>query len=579
MVAAVVCVFACLVAPGAGGKSKVTTIEVGNFGAVAGDGKSDTAAVMAAIEECRKHKPALLKFAKGQYDFFSEDRPKGGGSVFHLSGLDGVTIDGGGSTFMFHGYPGAFAFGDCRNVTVKNIIIDYVRPPFSLGDVIAVDGKSFDVAVDKDYPITGTEGVGAFMTYDRAAMHPAGPGYEEYSSCTSTELVKPQVMRVHLNHDATIKPGTCVLLRHAVYGPGACYVSSCTDFAIDNFTVHTTPGMAFVAGNSTNVTVRRLRVVPRPGSGWPMSATADGMHFSGCKGLIDIEGCEFQGMGDDAANIKSGLYMKVTEKLDDHTVLAQHNLKMWDPPSPGDKMEFARCTDLASYATLTVESVEKLGDGGKIRYKEPLPANMEIGDLMGNATRVAKVRIRNCEVRSNRARGFLLQNRDVVVENCKFTNCTMGGIWVLTECFYFYESIGSRDVVVRNCTFDNCGYWGGTCVLGAFVQIGPDDFPTVPGCHRNITLEGNVIRGADNRGIIISGVDGAVVRNNTIENVCRRPTVKSGAAAIYVTGSRNVRLTGNKAELAKQGASCKAAFELGPGVEKDTITTKGNVGF
>ena len=35
----------------------------------------------------------------------------------------------------------------------------------------------------------------------------------------------------------------------------------------------------------------------------------------------------------------------------------------------------------------------------------------------------------------------------------------------------------------------------------------------------------------------------------------------------------------NKAELSKQGAKCKSVFELGPGCEKDTVTTKNNVGF
>jgi hypothetical protein len=308
--------------------------------------------------------------------------------------------------------------------------------------------------------------------------------------------------------------------------------------------------------------------------------TADGLHFGGNRGLITIERCEFVGMGDDAANIKTGLYLGVTQKVDDHTVLAVHNLKMWDLPSPGDKEEIAHRSDLAPYATLTTESAEQLADGvHKIRFKEPLPGNLEMGDLLGNATRVAKVRIKNCEVRNNRARGFLIQNRDVIVEGCKFTNCSIGGVWVLTECYYFYEAIGSRDVIIRNNTFENCGYWPGPCVLGAYGSTGWDSFSSVPGVQKNIVLEGNIIRGADNSGILAAGVDGLTIRNNTIEQVCRKPSHKHGNAAIYVMGSRKVNVSGNKAELAEQGPGCKSAFELGPGVGKDTVSVEGNVGF
>ena len=36
-----------------------------------------------------------------------------------------------------------------------------------------------------------------------------------------------------------------------------------------------------------------------------------------------LEDCTFEGMGDDGVNVKSGLYLKVTERVDEHTVLAQ----------------------------------------------------------------------------------------------------------------------------------------------------------------------------------------------------------------------------------------------------------------
>lgn len=575
------CVPALLMWPtNAVARSKVIRVDVTKFGATANDGKSDTAAVLAAIDECRKHKSSVLIFPKGQYDFFGEDKASGQGPLFPAKDLQNTTIDGGGSTFMFHSYNvGAFHLSHCTNITLRNFAIDYARPPFSMGKIISAEGKSFDIEIDKLYPVEGNEGGGAFLIWDPEKKHPMAGGVEYYGAI-STKLVSPGVLKLTLDREMKLTPGQLVLLRHRVYGATGIYASACENVRMENVTVHTVPGMALVCSNCTNVTVRRLRVVPRPGSGYPMTATADAMHLSGTRGIISIEDCDFEGMGDDAANIKTGLYSKVLEKLDELTVLSQHHLKIPDPPSPSDVMEITHHHNMFAYSTATVESAETLQDGVmKMKFKDPLPSEIAAGDLLGNATRVAKVRIKNCRVKNNRARGFLIQNRDVVVENCKFENCTMGGVWVLTEVYYFYESITSRNVVVKNCTFDNCGYWPGPAVLGVFVQFGPQSFTESPGAHRNVTFEGNFIRGADNSGILVNGVDGAVIRNNTIEQVCRDPYYTGGSAAISVVGSRNVTLQGNKCDPDKQGSGMKSVFDAGSGAEERTIKLVDNVGF
>jgi parallel beta-helix repeat protein len=559
---------------------KMTTIDVAKFGAVPDDGKSDTAALLAAVAECGRQPRSILQFPKGQYDLFA-DEAGAGNHVFALNRLSDVTIDGGGSTLMFHGYKGAFGISGCKNLTIRNLTIDYARPPFSVGRVIAVGDTSFDVEIEPKYPITGKEGCGAYMQWDPEAGHAARNAVEEYyMPGVPTELVKPRVLRVNAGRKPRIGEGACVIVRHAVYGPGAFYAGDCTGLTVQNCSVYTCPGMAFVAGNCTNVTVKGLKCVPRPGSGYPMSATADGIHCSGNRGLIRIEDCEFDGMGDDAANIKTGLYVKVTEKVDDHTVLAVHNLKMVDSPTPGDQMEFAHHPEMVTYAKASVDSVEVLDDGvQKIRFKEPLPADLKIGDFLGNASRVAKVRIKNVAVRNNRARGFLLQNRDVVVENCKFANCTIGGVWVLSEVFYFCESITSRDVIVRNCAFDNCGYWSSPGALGVFVYTGPDDYAASPGAHRNIIFEGNTVRGADNSGIFVNGVEGVTLKGNTVEQVCRYSQSKHGNRAIYISAARNVTLEHNTCKAADQGPYCTSVFETGPGCDKASIKLAGNNGF
>ena len=560
---------ACLLGVPGSKAAKAAVVDVTAFGAVSGDGKDDTAALLAALEQCRKASPATLVIPKGQYDFYAGSNPRNAGTLFPVSDLKGLTIDGKGSVLTIHGLTSVFWFGSCSNLTVKNLTIDWDRPPYSMGKVISAEGNHFDVEVEREYPIKGGEPVGAFMDYDPATRLPMRHGLDEYYTAEKTELLREQVLRVHLKHEARIKPGVLVLLRHQVYGHTAFNCHRCADVTLQDVTVHTVPGMAFVAGVCTNVTLKRFVVAPRPGR--PMSATADATHFAGCKGTIRLEGCRFEAMGDDGANIKSGLYLSLKQEVDDHTILAQHNLKMVDSPDPGDIMEVSHADDLIPYASIRVKKVELLPNDGlqRIEFEDPLPNALKEGDVFGNATRTPKARITNCVVRNNRARGMLIQTRDVIVENCRFEGCTGPGIMVLTEVTYFFESIGTRDVTVRNCLFENCNYGAaaGPGALCAMAYLANLSYPPKPGVHKNVVFERNTIRRCDNSAIFAAGVDGITIRRNSIEGACADPTADTGRSAIYVMSSRNVRVEQNAIDPKKQASGFERALGLGENVD------------
>lgn len=561
----------------------MTTVDVTTLGAVAGDGKDDTAAVLAAIDECRKQAPATLVFPKGRYDFFAGSNPANKGTLFPIADIDGLTIDGKGSEFMMHGSTGLFWFGNCKNLSIRNLTIDWDRPPFSLGKVIAAEGNHFDVEVFPGYPVKGGEPVGAFMDYDPKTRLPIRHGLDEYNTIEKTELLREQVLRVHQTHETRVKPGVLVLLRHQVYGPSTFVCSRCSDVAVKDVTVHTVPGMGFIGSVCTNITLERFKVVPRPGSGHIMSATADATHFGGCKGTITMRDCEYEGMGDDAVNIKSGLYLSLKQKVDDHTVLAAHNLKMVDSPDPGDVMEVSHVDDLLPYATVRVKKVEVLPNDGlqKVEFEEPLPTELREGDVFGNATRTPKVRISGCKVRRNRARGMLIQTRDAIVENCSFKDCTGPGILVLTEVVYFFESIGTRDVTIRNNTFEHVNYGAamGPGALCAMAYLKDFAYPPKPGVHRNVTFEGNTVRDTDNSGIFVTGTEGITISGNRIEGACDQPTSDTGASAIYVMSSRGIRIEGSTVEPSKQGKGLKQPLTFGPGADRAHAVVVNNKGL
>lgn len=532
-------------------------VHVRDFGARPDDGQDDTVAVAAAIAKAKEVGARAILFERGVYDFRAGANPASPQAALHLSGMKNITLDGRGAEFRIQGLTHVISAENVEGITVKNLTTDWDRPPFSVGLVMSAEEKSFDVQVEPEYPVAGGEPVGAFMEYDPQTRNPLHAGSESYYNVARTELVAPQRLRVHLIHPMRVKTGVLVVLRHQVYGWCSFLFQRCSNVRVENVTVHTTPGMGLVASNCRDVSVIRMRVVPRPGTRHPLTTTADATHFSGCKGTVTFRDCVFERMGDDGANVKSGLYLQVRQKVDAHTVLAQHNLKMVDMPDPGDILEISHAEDLLPFATVTVRRVTLEGPENmhRVEFNEPLPDGLRVGDVLGNATRVPRLRMKGCTVRLNRARGVLCQTRDAIIENCTFDRCTGSGILVLTEVVYFFESIGTRNVIVRNNRFLNCNYGVARSIapVMAVAWLANSALPPKPGIHRDVRFVGNYIEGADAPGIFAAGVDGLIIEKNVFRNVCSAPDTPENGHAIRVMNSARIRIEGNDVKRELQG--------------------------
>ncbi|HEX72231.1 MAG TPA: hypothetical protein ENN65_02840, partial [Candidatus Hydrogenedentes bacterium] len=417
-------------------------IDVMTAGAVPDDGQDDTLAVLAAFEKCKAEKARGVVFPKGRYDFHEGANPQSPRMSLPISDMHGIVIDGQGSKLIFHGITGCFGFGNCSELTVQHLTIDWERPPFSVGVIIAVDDEHFDVEVFPEYPVQGGEPVQALMDYEPDTRLPCRHGADVYclEEPMKTELIAPQVLRVR--PPFKIRPltvGKWAVLRHQVYAYNAFMAHRCRNVTFHDIAVHTCPGMVFVGLNSENITLDRCTVQPTPGTRRPISATADGSHFGGCTGDIIIRNCLFDGQGDDAINLKSGLFLNIEEIVDERTVLARHNLNMASMPDPGDIMELTPQETLIAYGTVKVASAAMEPDGHthRVVFEDPMPDTVKCGHMLANASKLPRARITNSTFRRNRARGMLIQIRDAVVEDCTFEDITSAGVLIITETVHF----------------------------------------------------------------------------------------------------------------------------------------------
>ena len=185
----------------AGEECRATTrvYDITRFGAVASDGKDDTAAVLAALKECRNSPKSKLVFPRGTYNFSAGANPNSPNYLFNLEGYSHLTIDGGGSQFVISGLTGVFRLTGCKSTTLANFSIDWDRPPFSVGEVIEAEGDRFDVRVRDAYPVKGGEGIAAFMDYDPKTRIPVRQGLDEYGTVDRTELLHLSPKRLPLH--------------------------------------------------------------------------------------------------------------------------------------------------------------------------------------------------------------------------------------------------------------------------------------------------------------------------------------------------------------------------------------------
>ncbi len=157
---------------------EVAMIDMAAFGAKAA-GRDTTPSVRAALDEARRSKASKLTFPPGRYDFWPENASEHylfisnndeglKRVIFPLTNLEGLEIDGGGASFIFHGPMVPFLIEESRGVTLKNLSFDFSRPFHSEGRVLAVTDEHVDLEFSRSFPMKSATACSSSPTGKRA---------------------------------------------------------------------------------------------------------------------------------------------------------------------------------------------------------------------------------------------------------------------------------------------------------------------------------------------------------------------------------------------------------------------------
>ena len=437
----------------------------------------------------------VLKFAEGAYHFHStyasahelyisnhdQNQPKRVG--LYLDGWKNTTLDGNGAEFVCHGRMLPLVLKNSQKVTLKNLSIDFENPQIAQVQVLKnskEEGITFEVAPWVNYRISAD---GKFETYGDgwALQQSTGIAFERDTKHivyqTSDLWIDTRDVKdlggnqLHAPNwkDERLIPGTVVAMRTYDRPAPAVFLADNENTTLQKIKIHYAEGMGVLAQRCTDITLKDCGVCLR-GDNDPRYFTtqADATHFVQCKGHIESNGGLYEGMMDDAINIH-GVYLKIKERLDDHTLRCAYEHYQaygYEWGDAGDEVTFVTSANM-DYVDHhnTIRSIKPFGQnevkGCKefiISFNEALPAAIDGKTAMGieNLTWTPTVEFRHNWIRNNRARGSLFSSpkRTVCTDNV-FDHTSGTAILLCGDCNGWYESGSVRDLVIRNNTFIN----------------------------------------------------------------------------------------------------------------------------
>ena len=531
-----------------------------NFGIVPGTGKDVTADVCSAIEQIkleRDGKPARLVFEKGDYDFFpgalkreyyvsnhDQNNPKD--MAVAIEDMENFTLDGGGSSFYMNGRMLPLSMIDCENCAVKNLSIDTRVPQITQVEILENDAQNgyitYRIAPYVNYKIVDRRLVVGGSNWEfTPSWGIAFEGDTKHVIYTTSDIgvgssdveeIEPYVIRARWK-DARLVPGSVIAMRSYARPTPGIFLYGNDNTLLKNVTVHYAEGMGLLAQVCDDITLDGFSVALREGDGRYFTTQADATHFSGCKGHIRSVGGLYEGMMDDAINVH-GTYLRITQRLDDYTVVGRYMHGQsygfyWG--DDGDKVQFVKSSTMELVGANKVDDIEPYGserlDGTKefkIRFKEALPADIASGDYgVENLEWTPSVYFAENTIRNNRARGALFSTpKKVMVENNLFDHTSGTAILLCGDCNGWFETGACRDVTIRKNHFINA-----LTSMFQFTDGIISIYPEIPnlqgqtkyfhgGKNMGVVIEDNVFETFDAPIVYAKSLDGLVFRGNKI---------------------------------------------------------------
>lgn len=439
----------------------------------------------------------------------------------------------------------ALSVANCRNVTVRGLVIDYDPLPFTQGKIVKLsdDKKIHEIELFDGYP--PAEMARNFKYEIFSAETRTLATYDHYPQ--KVEVIDAKHIRVINGQGSAKEPekvGDLIVIgaEYAPHGsiPHAVECAGNVNVRLEKIDLYASNCFGFLEYNCDGSTYLRCRIDRRSPESDPVkradprlrSLDADAYHSKhAIKGPAYIE-CVAKYMGDDAINICGDYHMAMECKGAELRVLAKGNMNI----AVGDPVEIFAYDGrrLPDAKLVKVERVGKITDAEKAfllkqrmdegtrtkwnadAYKVTLDREVDLpmGSLIASARRMGNgFQVQGCDFGFNRSRGILIKASDGKVIGNKLTENWGPGILVSPE-YWWLESGSSNNVEIRDNVITGCrarpifvhAQGGANLISG---KAAPS------GAHNNISVVGNTIANSPVPNIEITSTENLKIENNT----------------------------------------------------------------
>ncbi len=492
------------------------------------------------IAEGTSENPVTIDFAPGRYDFFSEnavkqrfyisntnDAPDSLKSIaFYLRKCKNIKFLGNGAEFVFRGKVMENVIDSSENISIENLSFDYNRPTVSEMKVVKVSEKYVIAEIQKDskYEINDY----SLMWIGEGWKHRAQRLWQVFNPETGNiyrnnfpvkslkfEAISPGMVRISFERDPGFKAGLIYQNRNTFRDYAAVFSRNSKNILWKNVNVYFMHGMGFVSQFCEDITFDNLIVAPKKGSGRTCAAWADILHFSGCKGKIEIKDSYLSAANDDAVNVH-GTHLRITDIISEKKVRVRFMHPQtygFYPFYAGDSIEFISAKTLLPYSGNVVTDIKMLNyHEFELYLKDNIPDDVKNKDVIENITWTPDVNIRNTTITRIPTRGVLVTTRgEVVIENNEFLRTHMSAILIADDANSWYESGYVKNVLIEKNRFIDCGR--------PVINIHPENKITVKNSfvHSNIRVTDNYFQLGSFPVVAAKSVNGLSFTGNIIE--------------------------------------------------------------
>ncbi len=467
--------------------------------------------------------------------------------LMDFAGKTNFTYDAKGVTLMVRAPAIALHLKNCRNVTVRNLTIEWERPVLTEARIVGFANGETRVRIDRArYPYAVKNGcllavgpgrcepIRAVRFLDGKTFAPARLTGDTPLRDTCVREDPDGTLAILADYSREgmgLRVGDILVLRPSGRPYPAIFVEDSSGIVLEDVIVRDAFGMGLIAQMSNDITWRGTGraedrtsgVIACPGA--HVTTHADASHFSNCGGQVTIENCWFEGMMDDAINVHSTC-VQIRDVLSDFSVrcVFRHRQAVgFTLFRSGDRVRLIKGPTNEDGPVLSLTSVRRIADDVvELDFSSKLPTGFGADDVLENADYQCAATFRGNVVRNNRARGALFTTPGkVICSSNRFEHCCGSAVVIASDAARWFESGHCRDVEIADNVISNCLAAGYGCHGSAYGIISID--PVVRNlaaqrnyCHSNIRIFGNEIFTHDVTLLFARSATGLVWSNNTV---------------------------------------------------------------